>query len=88
MMETRRNGRKEKAVANGIGSQTKKKTRLEINLNPLIKEEEGTSVIKKERKAKIKERFNVITVRNGGIMPLNVGMEKENITRILKKRQT
>ena len=68
--------------------QTKKRTRLEINLNPLIKEEEGTSVIKKERKDKIKERFSVITVRNGGIMPLNVGMEKENITRILKKRQT
>ena len=77
MMETRRNRRKEKEVAKGIGSQTKKRTRLEINLNPLIKEEEGTSVIKKERKVKIKERFNVITVRNEGIMPLNVGMEKE-----------
>ena len=50
MMETRRNGRKEKAVANGIGSQTKKRIRFEINLNPLIKKEEGTSVIKKERK--------------------------------------
>ena len=58
-MEIRRNGRKEKAMAKGIGSQTKKRTRLEINLNPLIKEEEGTSVIKKERKVKIKERFNV-----------------------------
>ena len=87
-METRRNGRKEKAVAKGIGSQTKKRTRLEINLNPLIKEDEGTSIIIKERKAKIKERFSVITMRNGGIMPLNVGMEKENKTRILKKRQT
>ena len=87
-MEIRRNGRKEKAMAKGIGSQTKKRTRLEINLNPLIKEEEGTLVIKKKRKAKIKERFNVITVRNGGIMPLNVGMEKENKTRILKKRKT
>ena len=72
-------------MAKGIGSQIKKMTRLEINLNPLIKEEEGTSVIKKERKAMIKERFSVITVRNGGIMPLNVGMEKENKTRILKK---
>ena len=57
-------------------------------MNPLIKEEDGTLVIKKKRKVKIKERFSIITVRNRGIMPLNVGMEKENKTRILKKRKT
>ena len=56
-------------------------------MNPLIKEEDGTLVIKKKRKVKIKERFSIITVRNRGIMPLNVSMEKENQTKMLNKRQ-